>query len=741
MARGAILIAVLVASLGGCGLGGGARGNARTAESVGPPAAEVPEEAFASTVRELLLSEPGSARRAQLLGGVEARQMSRAVARFKAKKTQRGLIAAVGGLYLVRTGELKPGMLGASGYEAMKSVAREMSQQGDEGRARASFEILSRIAPEADKAEIAGHLQALGAWTRDSVAKGGPVAAAGALENVAVTRRLVEPSESAREEAVGKTIDWIEKALALRSAYRAKHVPPPREEAAEALRALGSGATVLAALYVRDGDVKSALRALDRVQGRDLAKGEVVHALESISEKADAEAWLELVHALRSPPSQQGGGQDEEAPEDHEVLRAASFTAAFEAFRTDPTTPESAGAVAAALEELGMAEASPAVLGDAVKAHPDPRIVSGALAITMHAMRSELESDDIEAARRAYAAGAPLLAVADEKAYAGKLSPSAAGVRAMMGNVELAEGRLEQARALLRTAAGAEKAGGVNLALARIERHDGKIAAALEQLREGLAAPDTARDPALRGEILLTISDITLEQGDVPSARTPLTEALKGLVSARKTPDGEDRARVERVLSRVLDRFGATQPAQRALERALEAAPHDKRQAAATIGQLVGRAFVKGDLKAAREGLQRGLASELETEDIVYYALWVRLLERQLRTTTDGTAERIFQGALEGGRWINKLAAFGAGLVKAEELARAAQTPAQKTEALFYAAMDRRASGDAKGADDALREVMRAGGIDLMEVAIAREILSGPRGAVGGPLPTGVAVP
>jgi tetratricopeptide (TPR) repeat protein len=704
--------------------------------------AEVAEDRFASTVRELLLSEPGSARRAQLLGGVEARQMSRAVARFKAKKTQRGLIAAVGGLYLVRTGELKPGMLGASGYEAMKSVAREMSQQGDEGRARGSFEILSRLAPEPDKAEIAGHLQALGAWTRDAVAKGGPVAAAGALQNVAVTRRLVEPSEGAREEAVAKTIDWIEKALALRSAYRAKHVPPPREEAAEALRALGSGATVLAALYVRDGDVKAALRALDRVQGRDLAKGEVVHALESITEKADAEGWLELVHALRSPPSQQGGSaQDEEAPEDREVLRAASFTAAFEAFRADPTTPEAAGAVAAALEELGMAEASPAVLGDAVKAHPDPRIVSGALAITMHAMRTELEADDVDAARRAYAAGAPLLALADEKAYGGKLSPSAASVRAMMGNVELAEGRLEQARALLRAAAATEKAGGVNLALARIERHDGKIAAALEQLKEGLAAPDTAKDPALRGEILLTISDITREQGDVPSARTPLTEALKQLVSARKTPDGEDRARVERVLSRVLDRFGAAQPAQRALERALEAAPRDKRQAAATIGQLVGRAFVKGDLKAAREGLQRGLVAELETEDIVYYALWVRLLERQLRTLTDGAAERIFQGALDGGRWINKLAAFGAGLVKAEELAQSAHTPAQKTEALFYAAMDRRASGDAKGSDDALREVMRAGGIDLMEVAIAREILNGPKADVGGPLPAGVALP
>src|SRR5258705_7653454 len=103
--------------------------------------------------------------------------------------------------------------------------------------------------------------------------------------------------------------------------------------------------------------------------------------------------------------------------------------------------------------------------------------------------------------------------------------------------------------------------------------------------------------------------------------------------------DGDDRARVERVLARVLDRFGAVQPAQRALERAFEAAPRDKRQAAATVGLLVGRAFVRGDLKGARDGLARGIAADLEAEDLVYYALWVRLLERQLHQQTDGVAD------------------------------------------------------------------------------------------------------
>ena len=37
-----------------------------------------------------------------------------------------------------------------------------------------------------------------------------------------------------------------------------------------------------------------------------------------------------------------------------------------------------------------------------------------------------------------------------------------------------------------------------------------------------------------------------------------------------------------------------------------------------TIGQIVGRAFVKNDLAGARDGLSRGLGAELPREDIVY---------------------------------------------------------------------------------------------------------------------------
>jgi tetratricopeptide (TPR) repeat protein len=527
--------------------------------------------------------------------------------------------------------------------------------------------------------------------------------------------------------------------------FRKHRVPPPQEEGREAYRALKTAPLVFAAIYLRDGDAKGAIDAIDAAQARELVRPELMHALEGAADKADATHWLAVVNALHPARDDEheassDDSDDEEIMGDRDVLRVATLGAALEAYRLDPSVPEAAGTIAASLEVMGMAEASPAVLFDAVKAHPEAKIVSGALAITMHAMAGELAADDVEAARRVYRAALPLIAIADDAKLAGKLSPSSSRVQAMMGEIELREGRLPEAHALLEAALKKEKSGAVLLALARIDRYEQRVAAALEDLREALAQKDTVSEPALRGEVLLLTSDITREQGDGAAARTPLIEALHELEKARTGAEGDNRARIERTLARVLDRFGADKRAEKVLEHALDAAPRNKSEAAATIGDLVARSFVHGDLKAARDGLQRGLAADLDNDDLVYYALWVRLLERQLRVTTDGVADRIFASALEGPRWPGRLAAFGAGLIKSNELIAAARTPSQKTEALFYAAMDKRAAGDVKGSNDQLRQVMSAGGVDQMEVAIARDLLSGvPR--VPGPLPAEIAQP
>jgi len=743
--HGSFAALVLVAPLlVACGARSGVRSPAMHAERAAPAVPQVGDDAFAAAVHDLLLSEPRSAERSVRLGAVESRQMTRAAARFRAHAAERGLAAVSGGLYLVRVGEPAPGILGPEGPEALRSAVREMAAKGDEGRARAMYDLLLQIGAPADRADVRAHIDALDAWTRSAIATGGPVASAGGLERVAVHRRLLEASQDALTDAASITGEWIKRAVELRDQFRKMRVQPPRDEGAEAWRALETGPIVLSSLFLRDADVAGAVAALDRVQARDLLESErpqFAQALEAAAQEGSVDRCIDLLHQLRPLAAREPAHDDEDFQDDRELFGAAAFGVASECYRLDPTVPEVALTLGVLLEELGMAEATPTVLVEMLRAHPDARVASEALALALDAMAAEAGAGDPDAARRTFRAALPLLAAASDRALVGKIHPSVARMRAAMGEIDLRDGRIEDARVLLQKSAKEEKSGSVLLSLARIEWRDGDAQAALDDLRDALEAVDTARDPALRGELLLTLSDVTHDKGDAAAARTPLTEALKELVQSRNVPDADSRARVERVLARVLDRFGAAQPAQRALERAYAAAPGDKRQATQTIELLIGRAFVRADLPAARDGLQRALAGDLADDDLVYFALWVRLLERQLHLPTDGTPDRVFSSVGDDGRWAATLARFGEGKLTGDELLGRAQNPIQKYEALFYSAMDHRASGDTKGGDELLRQVVAGTGLELSEVALARDMLDPGKSQIGGPLPPDVSIP
>src|SRR5436190_24007516 len=110
-----------------------------------PPLAEVSDDAFAASVRDLLDSDPGSADRAARLSGVVSRQMTRAADRFLAGSHDRGLAAVQGALALVHTHEpTQPATFGPRGAAAMFAAAREYSARGDEGRARAMYDMILR---------------------------------------------------------------------------------------------------------------------------------------------------------------------------------------------------------------------------------------------------------------------------------------------------------------------------------------------------------------------------------------------------------------------------------------------------------------------------------------------------------------------------------------------------------------------------------------------------------------------
>jgi tetratricopeptide (TPR) repeat protein len=737
----------LAPALLGCAAATGTHAPVAHGERITVAASEVSDDGFASALHDLLLAEPATAERGVRLGAVVGRQLARAADRFKEHSSDhgdRGMAALAGALYLVHAGEPTAAMFGAHGAEALSLGVRELALHGDEGRAQALYDLWLQVAPPAEQADIRGHLHALDAWIRAEDVGSGALTLAGGIERVAVRRRLLEPSDQALADAVRATTDWMGRAIALRDKFRKTRVQPPREESAEAWRALETGPLVLACLFLRDGDVPGALSVLERSDARELLESEqpqFAAALVAAAQERSVAKYVELLVQLRRFTGHEQAREEEDFEDDRDLFAAAAFALAAACYRLDPTVPQVALSLVVALDDLGMAEATPAILVEALRAHPDATVASETLGLALAAMGREEDAGDPAAARRAFHAAAPLLAIASDKSLAGKVRPSAAHLRAAMGEIELREGRIDQARALLQESAGEERLASVLLPLARIEWRDGQTRRALDDLRDALSAPDAAQAPALRGEILLTISDITRDQGDVAAARPPLTDALRELVRSRGAENGDERARIERVLARVLGRFGAVQPAQRALERAYAAAPGDKRQAAQTIELQVGGAFVRGDIAAARDGLARALAADLDGDDLVYFALWVKLLERQVHAVEEGAADRVFASIGDDGRWIATLARFGEGKIKGDDLIARAVSPVQKYEALFYAAMDRRAAGDAKGGDALLRQVVAGTGMELTEVTLARDILDANRAAVGGPLPPDVAIP
>ena len=301
--------AALLSLLAGCG-GAVQHPSARVAhEGNAPPASlAVSDDAFPEAVRALLASSPGSSERQARLAGVEARQMQRAVDRFKNKEPLRGLAAVVGGLELIHKGELNPSILGPSAAEALRGAARELSARGDEGRAQAVFEIWSRIASPADKAEIQTHLDALALWMKDAVGRGGPMQSAGALENAAwpgvSSSRAIRRS---RRRPTGRATGF-DRAFALRAASDKSHkAPPSREDVGEALRALQTGAIVLAAIYLRDVDAKGALAAIDKAQAQDLAPDGLLEALKVAAARPSADSWLAVLQRDATASRRAGG--------------------------------------------------------------------------------------------------------------------------------------------------------------------------------------------------------------------------------------------------------------------------------------------------------------------------------------------------------------------------------------------------------------------------------------------------
>lgn len=717
----------LALSAAACGSTGGAPPPKPPSVAEGPVVpVEIRDEDFSATLFSLIRDGSRTPQRSGMLIGAVRRQLAHAAARFAAGSPERGMRSVLGAMYLMRTGEGHAEMVDTAGQQALAEAVAYVSPRGDEGRAAALLEMRAAGLPPGSpqRVELEERIAAIERWMKDT-RTGGPMARLGAEQRAQVSRALVDPRAGSLDRAGEAVAAWIDQAIMFNLQFRQSGERPERDEAIEAEQALESGGAMLAALYLRFGDARGAVERIERSGARRVIPPGLFDRLRAAATTGDdAAPWQALAGAFGRYA---GGGEEGEGAHPDEsglgrdLLEGAVWGAALEAFRRDPTNLDMAALLSQSLVRLGMSEAAPLVLAQALGDKPNLQALAGAMGIVLEAMSADAEADDLAAARRTYAAAAPILALADRATQKG--GPLASRARFLMASVELRAGNLPAALPLLRAAAAAEPSVNALSLLALAERQSGDAAAALATLRRALAAPDAAISLEDVAEAHLAMFDLHREANASAEAKRSLDAALLAALAARQRARGAgEMARAERVLGRVLDGYGDARGAARAHERALALAAQERPLLGATMLDAVGRAMVRGDLGAARAALRQGLEENAEVDDLVYGGLWVLLLERQQRATTDGTAEQALSGA-KAGSWTGRLAAWATGKLSDADLGAQAQSAAQRVEAQFYTSMAKRVAGD-PGAADGLRAVSRSPVIDLLEVHLARELLA-----------------
>lgn len=712
-----LLVALAASAASGCA---GRPPHAKDAQATinGSPIPKLEEGAFGQAAYDVLVSPSGSPERSGLLVAVVRRQLQRAKARFDAGQREAGLSALTGAFYLMRSSEFDTLVLDG-GEGALGSGAAEVARLGQEGYAYTLYGMLRDKLPKGpERDEVEAHLEAMARFSK-ATHGAGPMQMAGADLRAATQRSLIEARKSAVDAASERAVQWLKRAMESNAADAPMSSSADRDEAFEAYRALRGGGYTLIAIYLRHGDARGALNAADHADLGRIIAPELRDRLERAAEDNDPDAWADLCHFFDSASR----AADSEGLLDHTLMEAATWGTAVELFRSEPGSMRGTVPLATQLVRYGMAEVAPLVLGPAVNKDATPENVSFALNIVGKALVGEDELNQASSARNTFANAQPLLALAENKANLGKVNPSSARLRYVMGALETRHGELARALPLVQAAVRAEPSLESLMTLSAIERQRDHNAA-LTALGQAVEMAKAGNDALAETDALNMKFEVYRDHGDSANAAKTLDVALARAVDAQRSTRsaGPAQARSERLLARILEHYRDPSALRRATERAYEASSSDPGQLTATVLDAARRALTQGDLGGARRAAQRAVAAGLSSEDLVYVALWLQLVEKKLNVPSDGTLEEAYAGVDESSGWPARLRAWARGRLTDQDLATAARSAGERTEATFYAAMAKLQAGTDTSKE--LEKVAQSPAIDLVEVTIARDLLA-----------------
>jgi len=685
------------------------------------PARDVTDANFPKLAYELLLGGRAGGEHQQLLRSVVSFQASRAEAAFASGQGELGLSILHGALRLVHRNEFQPEML-SNRTLALVEAASRTSVRGQTGQALAFYTLLnSLLEPESSlKADVQAHLAALSSWTAADKAQS-RVLWRGAQHRTYSQLALLYPTQENFDAATSAGRQWILEGLKT-DLGGPKSADLDRDEAIESYRAIKTGAIALVGLYLRDGDAKGALGFIKQNDLVRLIPPAFQERLEAAADE-NPEAWSSLYQFFSA-------ATNSDRPElalESALADGAAWGSALELHRTLPGSFAAAAPLCDELLRHGLSEVVPLIVSDTLGDNASPQDVSMAMSFIWRALANAGDSGSPEAARRILAASKDLLSQAER--LQGRVRPSATTLYYVMGALEKRAGELEAARTQFQTAARLEPSVEALTALADIDRQRGAPRTSLQSLEQAERLAEKSGSLLTQAETQLKSFEILREIADAAEAEKALRAALKNSLAATRIT-GSDTAKVrsELLLARVLIYYGEPKGAHRALDRAWEVSQSSLANVTTTLLEAGRQALTQRDLPAAREATRRAIGAKLSDEDLIYVTLWLMLLERELQVASDGTVEEALALMSESTTWPGQLRAWARGKLSLEELAHVAKGPIERTEAAFYATLAKRGRVPVSETEAGLNKVADSVAIELVEVAVARDLLLASKG-------------
>ena len=485
---------------------------------------------------------------------------------------------------------------------------------------------------------------------------------------------------------------------------------------AEVFEGVQRTAMSVAAIYLRHGDIASAMSQLQAMGASGGIEEKLLEILETAREEGNdgSGALLDLARAYLED------GQPD-------VSRALCVLG-LRGQREDARFPQCLARIAATQNDFAGAMAWYA---EAVRLMPEERgLYDEILEVLSSLMEQGLFGSDAAQTRTIAKRAAEIL---EERTRRWPDSPPAVKPEDLYMAIAIAEmnaGNAPEAEARLRKSLAAKETVGALLQLGLLLERVGRGPEAAELYRRALNTVGSEKHEGepRRAEILERLGDALRMQGR-PQEATQMYEQGLALWDENLSRQKGQRIGLAHLRRGVLlGRLARRSDSVTAFERAMELAP-EMRETYATI--LAYLAVSEPDSRFAHRVFRAALNQlSLEPEWKVYFALWLRMIATRGNAPVESDVSEILEDLGQGDDWSAKLAQYASGKLAFETLMESATDVGERTEATFYEGARRYAAGDLEGARAMFQRVLDSNMVNFYEYAMAQELIARTHGAV-----------